>query len=79
MSQVQKTPTKFIIRGVGELPANSPSRTGKMDTLVTYTAGPNTSFTIRIPSENASKENIQKTIRDDYTKRGNLIGHEFSL
>lgn len=70
------TPT-FTVKSVLDVPAQEPTRLGKMDALITYQTDPLHSYTIRLPAENLSKDLVMAAIRADYAKRSPIINLSF--
>mgnify|MGYP001626242078 CR=1 FL=1 len=70
---------KAVIVGVYEIPATSPSRLGETDTLVVYKVGNTGTFQVKIPKSNPTPQEIQAAIKEDYKKKGSIVGTTIEL
>lgn len=61
------------------VPSTEPERAGKMDTLVTYQLDPQHVYMLRIQKEEASSEEIQEAVRDDFRGKQGVIGTSVSV
>ena len=67
------------IISVLDVPSSLATRLGKMDVMVTYRIDPMHSFTITVPKEHSSSDEIWKAIEADWNTRKLIIGAKRTL